>query len=158
MVIDHNSPNHDDLKSRLYETVALGKISSLEMISNLTGLEEELVRDSIEELVKEGTLKGSFATDGKRFFLSNVKTSDAPLADTFDSGHEIKKANTMTAKIIALTGVIMLVAGQIMRGLIEIHPGMDNAGTAMFMLGMVVLLAGSFQFSRLNPPSNVRPR
>jgi hypothetical protein len=51
----------------------------------------------------------------------------------------------------------MLVAGQIMRGLIEIHPGFETGGTAIFMLGMVVLMAGWYQFSRLNPPSNVRP-
>lgn len=158
MVIDHKSPDHDDVKSTLYETVAHGKVSSLEMISNLTGLEEELIREAIEELIQDGTLKGSFAADGKRFFLSNVKTSDAPLADTLDSGHEVKKVNTMTAKLIAFTGVIMLVAGQIMRGLIAIHPGLENAGTAMFMIGMVVLLAGWLQFSRLNPPSNVRPK
>ena len=158
MVIDHKTLNHDDLKSRLYETVALGKVSSLEMISNLTGLEEELVREAIEELVKDGTLKGSFAADGKRFFLSNAKTSDAPVADTLDTVHEIKKPDTLGAKLIALTGVIMLVGGQIMRSLIEIHPGLDNAGTAIFMLGMVVLMVGWYQFSRLNPPSNVRPR
>ncbi|TFH06200.1 MAG: hypothetical protein E4H14_11270 [Candidatus Thorarchaeota archaeon] len=158
MVIDHKSPNQDDLKSRLYETVALGKVSSLEMISNLTGLDEELVHEAIEELVKEGTLKGSFTEDRKRFFLSNVKTSEAPLADTLDPGHEIKIANTLGAKLVALTGVIMLVAGQIMRGLIAIHPGMENGGVAIFMIGMVVLMAGWYQFSRLNPPSDVRPR
>ena len=157
MVIDYNSPNHDDLKSRLYETVALGKVSSLEMLSNLTGLEEEIVREAIEELVKEGTLKGSFAANGKRFFLSNTKTSDAPLADTFDTGYEIKKADTLGAILITLTGVIMLVGGQIMRSLIETHPGLENAGTAIFMLGIVVLMIGWFQYSRLNPPSNVRP-
>jgi hypothetical protein len=158
MVIDHNTPNHDDIKSRLYETVALSKVSSLEMISNLTGLEEKLVYEAIEELVKDGSLKGSFAANGKRFFLSNTKTSDAPIAGIHDSGYEIKKADTMGAKLVALTGVIMLVAGQIMRGLVSIHPGMENGGTAIFMLGMVVLMVGWYQFSRLNPPSNVRPK
>lgn len=158
MVIDHKSLSQDEVKSRLYETVALGKVSSLEMISNLTGLDEELVHEAIEELVKEGTLDGSFAADGKRFFLSNVKTSEAPVADTIYQGHEIKKTNTMSAKLVILTGVIMLIAGQVMRSLIAIHPGMENGGVAIFMLGMVVLMAGWYQFSRLNPPSNVRPR
>ena len=158
MVIDHNSPNQDELKSRLYETVALGKVSSLEVISNLAGLDEELIHESIEAFVKEGTLKGSFAEDGRRFFLSNIKTSDAPIADTLDCGYEIKKVNTMSAKLVVLTGIIMLAAGQIMRSLVAIHPGMENGGVAIFMLGMVVLMAGWYQFSRLNPPSNVRPR
>ena len=157
MVIDHKTPIQDDIKSRLYETVALGKVSSLEMISNLTGIDEELVHEAIEELVKDGSLNGSFAADGKRFYLSNVETSTAPLADTRDNEHVIKKADTLGAKLVVLTGVIMLVAGQIMRSLIAVHPGLDNAGTAIFMIGMVVLMAGWYQFSRLNPPSDVRP-
>jgi polyhydroxyalkanoate synthesis regulator phasin len=155
MIIDHKSPDYDDVKSSLYETVAFGKVSSLEMISDLTGLKEELVHEAIEELVKEGTLEGSFTEDGKRFFLDNVKKSAAPLTGTHDTKQEVKKANTLTAKLVVITGIIMLVAGQIMRSLIAIHPGLDNAGSAMFMLGLAVLLAGWFQFSRLNPPSNI---
>jgi hypothetical protein len=157
MVIDHRIPNYDELKSTLYDTVALRKVSSLEMISNLTGIEEDIVYETIEELVKEGALEGSFAANGKRFFLSNIKTSDAPVADTHDTGLELSKPNTMTAKLIALSGVIMLVAGQIMRGFVEIHSGLEAGGTAIFMLGLIVLLAGWYQFSRLNPPTNVRP-
>lgn len=156
MVIDHKSLTHDDTKSKLYETVVHGKVSSLEMISNLTGMEEELVREAIEALVQDGSLQGTFTIDGKRFFLSDVKTSSAPIAYTHDAKHEIKRANTKGAKLVALTGVIMLVIGHILRSLIAIHPGMDNAGTAIFMLGIVVLIAGWYQFSRLEPPSNLR--
>ena len=156
MVIDHNSPNQDDLKSRLYETVAIGKVSSLEMISNLTGLDEELVRESIEELVHDGSLEGAFTDDGKRFFLSDVKTSTAPIAATHDSVLEIKKVDNRNAKLVGIIGVVMLVVGQILRSLIAIHPGMDNAGTAIFMLGLVVVIAGWYQYSRLEPPSNIR--
>ena len=154
MVIDHKTAIHDDIKSRLYDTVAVGKVSSLEMISNLTGIEEEAVRDAIDSLVEEGSLEGSFTADVKRFFLANVKTSDAPKAENQDKGLEIKSADTRSAKVIALTGFVMLVLGQILRSLIAIHPGMETAGTAIFMLGLVVLFAGWYQFSRLNPVSN----
>ena len=103
MVIDHKSINNDDLKTRLYDTVAVGKVSSLEMISNLTELDEELVREAIEELVNEGSLEGTFTADGKRFFLSDVKTSDAPVAATHDAGLEIKKVDTKNAKYVGIT-------------------------------------------------------
>ncbi|TFG27849.1 hypothetical protein EU528_12130 [Candidatus Thorarchaeota archaeon] len=156
MVIDHNSPNQEDQKSRLYETVAIGKVSSIEMISNLTGLNEKYIQEAIEELVSEGTLEGSFTADGKRFFLSDVKTSSAPIADTQDTGLEIRKTDTKNAKLVGITGVIMLVVGQILRSLISIHPGMDNAGTSIFMLGLVILIVGWYQYSRLEPPSNIR--
>ena len=156
MVIDHKSPNNDDLKTRLYETVAVGKVSSLEMISNLTGLEEDLVREAIEELVTEGSLEGAFTEDGKRFFLTDVKTSDAPVAAARDTGLEIKKVDTKNAIYVGITGVAMLILGQILRSLIAIHPGMENAGVTFFMLGLVVLIVGWYQYSRLEPPTNIR--
>ena len=156
MVIDQKSINNDDLKTKLYETVTVGKVSSLEMISNLTGLDEELIREAIEELVDEGSLAGTFAADGKRFFLSDVKTSDAPIASARDMGLEIKRVDTKNAKYVGITGVVMLIFGQILRSLVAIHPGMDNAGTAFFMLGLGVLIVGWYQYSRLQPPSNIR--
>ncbi|MGY5878906.1 MAG: hypothetical protein RTV31_01590 [Candidatus Thorarchaeota archaeon] len=156
MVIDHKSTNDDDPKARLYETVAVGKVSSLEMISNLTGLDEELVREAIEELVNDGSLEGTFAADGKRFFLSDVKTSDAPVAAARDPGLEIKKVDTKNAIYIGISGVAMLILGQILRSLIAIHPGMENAGVTFFMLGFVLLIVGWYQYSRLEPPTNIR--
>ena len=156
MVIDHKSINNEELKSRLYETVAIGKVSSLEMISDLTGLDENLIREAIEELVNDGSLDGTFAADGKRFFLSGVKTSKAPIAVESDTGPEIKTVDTKNAKYVGIIGVAMLIFGQILRSLIAIHPGMDNAGTAFFMLGLVVLIVGWYQYSRLQPPTNLR--
>jgi hypothetical protein len=155
MVIDHTLPNNNDLKSRLYEMVAVGKISSLEMISNLTGLDELLVREAIDELVNEGTLEGAFAENGRRFFLADVTTSVAPIAGARDQDLEIKKANTKNAKYIGIIGVVMLIFGQILRSLVALHPGMENAGTTFFMLGLVVLIVGWYQYSRLEPPSNI---
>jgi len=156
MVVDHKSPSNDDLKSRLYEVVAVGKVSSLEMISNLTGLDELFVREAIGELVNEGTLEGAFAEDGRRFFLADVTTSTAPISGARDQGLEIKKANTKNAKYIGIIGGVMLIFGQILRSLVALHPGMDNAGTAFFMLGLGVLIVGWYQYSRLEPPSNIR--
>jgi hypothetical protein len=156
MVIDHKSTNSDDVKTRLYETVKVAKVSSLEMISNLTGIEEELVREAIEELVNEGSLNGSFTEDGSRFFLSDVKTSEAPVAVVHDAGLEIERADTKTAKIVGISGLAMLIAGQILRSLVAIHPGMDNAGTSFFMIGLVMIIVGWYQYSRLEAPSNVR--
>jgi len=155
MVIDHKSPIHDDMQSRLYDTVALGKVSSLEMISNLVGIEEKSVRETIETLIEEGSLEGTFTADGKRFFQSDVKVSDAPKAGIQDKGLEMKSADTRSAKAIALTGFVMLILGQILRSLIAIHPGMETVGTAIFLLGLVILFAGGYQFSRLNPVTNV---
>lgn len=156
MVIESKSLNHENIESTLFDTVVLRKISSLEMISNLTGIDEEIVYDTIESLVEVGSLEGSFTDDKKRFFLSDVKTSDAPVLDNHDAGPEIKNLDTKSAKAVVLLGVVMLVSGQILRGLVAVHTGMESAGTAIFMIGLVVLFAGWLQFSRLNPVSKIR--
>ncbi len=150
MVIESKYINHEDFESTIYDTIMLEKISSLEMISNLTTIDAELVFDTIESLVESGSLEGSFTDDKKRFFLSDVKTSDAPILDNHDTGLEMKSADTRSAKAVVLLGVAMLVLGQILRGLVAIHTGMESAGTAIFLLGLVVLFAGWLQFSRLN--------
>lgn len=155
MVIESKSLNHEDIESSLYDTVILRKISSLEMISNLTGIDEEIVFDTIKSLVEGGSLEGSFTDDKQRFFLSKVKTSDAPILDTHDAELEMKSPDTRNAKGVALLGVVMLVVGQILRSLVAIHTGMESAGTAIFMIGLVVLFAGWLQFSRLNPVSTI---
>ncbi len=155
MVIESKSLNREDIESTLYDTVVLRRISSLEMISNLTGIDEEIVYDTIESLVEIGSLEGSFTDDKKRFFLSDVKTSDAPILDTHDAGLEIKSVDTKSAKAVALLGVVMLILGQILRSLVAIHTGMESAGTAIFLIGLVVLFTGWLQFSRMNPVSNI---
>jgi len=155
MVIESKYINHEDFESTIYDTIMLEKISSLEMISNLTAIDAELVFDTIESLVESGSLEGSFTDDKKRFFLSDVKTSDAPILDTHDAGLEMKSADTRSAKAVALLGVVMLVLGQILRGLVAVHTGMESAGTAIFLLGLVVLFAGWLQFSRLNPVTKI---
>lgn len=155
MIIDHNSRIQGDLIIRLYDTIAVAKVSSVEMMSEIIGIDEELVQEGIEELVKEGSLNGAFSDDKKRFFLSNVKTSSAPTSDNVDTGLEIKKPNTLPAIMVVITGVIMLAVGQFMRSLVYIHPGMENGGVAVFMFGFAIMLAGWYQYSRLNPPSKV---
>ncbi|MHA1613637.1 MAG: hypothetical protein ACTSYJ_02265 [Candidatus Thorarchaeota archaeon] len=155
MVFESKSLNHENIESTLYDTVVSSKISSLEMISNLTGINEEIVYDTIESLVEVGSLEGSFTDDKKRFFLSDVKTSDAPILDNHDTGLEMKSADTKSAKAVALLGVVMLVFGQILRGLVAVHTGMESAGTAIFLIGLVVLFTGWLQFSRLNPVSTI---
>ncbi len=153
MVIESKSINHENIESTLYDTVVSSKISSLEIISNRTGIDEEIVYDTIESLVEIGSLEGSFTDDKKRFFLTDVKTSDAPILDNHDAGLEMKSADTKSAKAVALLGIVMFVSGQILRGLVAVHTGMESACTAIFMIGLVVLFAGWLRFRRLNPVS-----
>jgi hypothetical protein len=156
MIIDKSSSELFDLKTRLYQVIAENKISSLSMICDMVGAEEEQTRSIIEELVDEGTLEGSFTSDGQRFFLSEVKVSTAPLAPIKDEGYVIKKANTRQGKMVLLSGLVMMIAGYITRGLISISEIAGQIGTALLMVGLAVLAAGWLMYTRADPPSNIK--
>jgi len=149
------SPDYHNYRERLYEIVAVSKISSIEMICEHAGIDEESTRELLTELIDEGSINGSFSEDGSRFFLSDVKVSDAPVLMRNDDP-EIKKVNTRSAKIISIIGLSSLILGWVFQRLTSIHQGMENAGVALIMIGLVVMTAGCIQFSKENPPDKLR--
>lgn len=156
MIIDKSSSELIDLKTRLYQIVAENKISSLDMMCDIVGTDEELIRSVLEELVDEGTLEGSFTPDGHRFFLTEVTVSTAPLAETKDSGYVIEVADTRNGRLVLISGIVMMIAGYITRGLIALNVILDPVGSAMVMVGLAVLIAGWLMISRAQPPSNIK--
>ncbi|MGD9397079.1 MAG: hypothetical protein PVJ05_11670 [Candidatus Thorarchaeota archaeon] len=156
MIIDKSSTELTDLKTRFYQVVSEDKVSSLSMICDITGTDEEMARSILDELVDEGTLEGSFTSDGQRFFLSDVKVSSAPLAPTRDEGYVIEKADTRQGKLVLVSGIVMMIGGFIVRGLTALSTMMENIGVALIMLGLVVLIAGWLMITRADPPSNLK--
>jgi hypothetical protein len=156
MIISNSSPNPFDLKSRLLHIITNEKISSLDYISSLTGTDESQLRSILEELVDEGTLEGAFTEDGQRFFLSDIKVSSAPLAPTQDEGYSVKKADTKHGKVVLISGLVMMSAGYIARGLTTISALMESIGSAVIMIGLAVLVGGWLMITRADPPSNLR--
>ncbi|TFG33583.1 hypothetical protein EU527_07570 [Candidatus Thorarchaeota archaeon] len=155
MVVDHTSQYYSDMKVKLHEIIALGRVSSIEMISEQIGVEEEIVREYLQDLVEEGSIEGSLSSDGTRFFLADVKVSIAPVISNVDYGPEMKVADTKLAKIITLSGFIIIILGAIIRGFSSIDFRFDNVGTALFMIGLFTLIVGWIQISRANPPSRI---
>ena len=149
------APDYHDSRERLHEIVAVGKISSIDMICKQSGIDEDSVREILTELIEDGSLNGDFSDDESRVFLSDAKVSDAPVLFKNDEP-EIEEVNTSSAKIVGLIGLITLILGWVFQGLTGIHPGMANAGVAFIMVGLVVMTAGCIQFSRYNPPDKLR--
>ena len=156
MIIDKSSSEPIDLKTRLYQLVAHNKMSSLDMISDMVGSDEEIVRSMLEELVEEGNLEGSFSEDGQRFFLSEVSVSAAPKAAIQDKGYEVARADTRNGKVILITGLVMMISGIIASRLTAITAVMEQIGGAVAMVGLVVMIAGWLMVTRADPPSNIK--
>ncbi|MHA1965425.1 MAG: hypothetical protein ACXACG_07915 [Candidatus Thorarchaeota archaeon] len=156
MIIDKSSSKQIDLKTRLYQIVTESKISSLDMMSDMVGTDEEQIRFILEELLDERALEGSFAPDGQRFFLLDVTVSTAPIAPTKDDGYAIEYADTNVPKLVFLVGIVMMIVGLIVRGFVTLNGLMEPIGTAVFMLGIIVMAGGWFMISKANPPSNIK--
>ncbi|TFG29469.1 hypothetical protein EU527_15850 [Candidatus Thorarchaeota archaeon] len=155
MVVDHSLPYLTDVKGKLHDLVELGKVSSIEMISELIAADEDTTKGLLHELLDEGSIHGKFSSDGRRFFLTNVKVSQAPIILQEECFTETKPTDTKTAKIIAVTGLMMLILGSITRNLANIDFRFDNLGTSVFMIGLVVLVVGWILVSRANPPQKI---
>ncbi len=159
MIIDDltsNSTNPKDMKNQLYQIVEDNKISSISMMSDLSGINENQIRSILEELVTEGILAGSFTSDGQRFFLSEVKVSTAPFAPTKDEGYTIERRNTKTSKLVFMTGLVMIITGYAVRSLMAISEMLEPIGVGIIMTGLVVLVVGWLMFSKANPPSKIK--
>jgi hypothetical protein len=156
MAIDHGFSDYQNLRTKLHEIVSGTRISSVDMICEQTGIDEDSVKTLLQHLVDDNTIKGCFSDDGKRFFLSDIKISDAPIILREEKNLEDKTTSTNGAKLVALIGFIAIVLGWILQQLTSIHQGMENAGVALVMVGLVIMTAGCIQFSRYNPPEKLR--
>jgi hypothetical protein len=157
MITESSKPIPVEMKTRLCQVVLEDRISSIQKLSQLTGMDEEEARTALQMLVAEGALTGKFSADGSRFFLSDVKVSDAPTLGPADTGPEIVVKDTRISKTVALSGFILMVAGYVLRGFTIMGESMDNIGVMVIMLGLAVLIVGASMFSRLNPPANNAP-
>ncbi|MFX0053464.1 MAG: hypothetical protein ACFFAX_02640 [Promethearchaeota archaeon] len=129
-------------------------VSSIDMLSSRIGLSPEETQKMLMELVEEGKLSGRLTSDGSRFYRSDAKTSDAP---TIASAPEpvIERRDTRPGLIIMLSGIIMFIAGNILVNLNVEFSLLWSIGSAIIFLGPLVLVAGMYYVSRLNPPQKL---
>jgi len=156
MIFDESSSEQIDLNNRLYQIVAENKISSLSMMSDMAGIDEKQIRSALEKLAEEGTLDGTFSSDGERFFLSEVTVSNAPIAPTKDEGYVIEYAESKVPKLVFISGILIMVAGYIVQGFMAQLETREDIGAVVSIVGLAVLIVGWFMISRANPPSNIK--
>jgi hypothetical protein len=155
MVVDSAPTEDTDVKTRVYQVVTQHRITSLEMIAQRAGLDEDATRVALQELVEDGSLTGVVSDDGMRFFMSDVRTSKAPVALKHEE-YEIEKADTKLGKSVFIAGIVTMIAGYVVRGFVGIQPILEHVGSGILFIGMAVLVAGWLQVSRSMPPEELR--
>jgi hypothetical protein len=118
------------------------------MIASHLEMEEEAVLTKIEELISAGILVGKISEDGTRFFMSNVKVSDAPIIPSKNESVELVTPDTSVGKYAVLAGIASIVSGFVLRSLTGLTLAMSNMGTSLILVGFMTLAAGWLYISR----------
>jgi hypothetical protein len=130
-------------------------VSSIDLLSSQLGMSPEETQKMLLNLVEEGKLAGKLTADGSRFFRSDAKTSDAP---TITSTPELKieKQDARPGIFIMLSGIILFIVGNLLVNLNVEFETLWSLGSALVFAGPLVLIAGLFYVSRMNPPQKLR--
>jgi hypothetical protein len=130
-------------------------VSSIDMLSSQLGISLEETQKMLMDLVEEGKLAGKLTADGSRFFKSDVKTSDAPTIASAPE-LEIQKQDTRPGIFIMLSGIVLFVLGNLLVNMTVEFEILWSLGSALLFAGPLVLIAGLFYFSKMNPPQKLR--
>jgi len=141
-----------DKKEKLVSLIMKHNVSAIAILSEKLELHEEAVIELINELVSENELHGVISEDGKRFFSSNAKVSDAPVIHRDDKMPEFLSYDTRPGKVIAIIGFIVLIgAGLILNYANDMTE--ENFGAGLFLVGLVIFLAGLYLVTKKDTPA-----
>ncbi|MGY5875592.1 MAG: hypothetical protein RTU30_07590 [Candidatus Thorarchaeota archaeon] len=141
MVQNTTSSDPTQLKDNLREIVEHSNMSSIEMISEALGTDEEQTTDLLLELVEDGILSGHLTEDGTRFYRSDVKTSDAPVSAVIDDlvFEQRERGNSF---YVPLAGLIVFIAGQIIHQVFGHIENLYGVTSGIVMGGLILLVLG----------------
>ncbi|MFW9835199.1 MAG: hypothetical protein ACFFEK_14460 [Candidatus Thorarchaeota archaeon] len=141
-----------DKKDEMMNLILKGNVSAIQILSDRLEITPDEVRIIIEELLEEGRLKGSLTEDGKRFFKSEVKLSDAPSIDREDNLPDFMNFNARPAITVTIVGFLIIAAGLIYNSMAT-DIVRQNIATVLIFIGLCVTMGGMYWFSQRKTPS-----
>jgi len=142
-----------NMKERLVHLVTVDDLSSIQMMSSKVGIPQEEVRTLLTELTQEGTLNGHLTEDGERYFKHDAKVSEAPVIDRIEDVPDFMKFNIRPGQIAAIFGLIVAVIGAYALMTAGDNLQMENFGAVLTLIGVAIIMAGSFYLSMRKTPS-----
>jgi hypothetical protein len=140
-----------DKRSDLVNLVMDENVSAIQILVDRLEITSEEVMELIEELVDEGKLNGSLTEDGKRFFKSEVKLSDAPTIEREEKPPSFLQFNRKPGIITVVIGFIILAAGLIINSFAVEYAEQTLAGIVNFT-GLIIIMGGFYWISLRKTP------
>ncbi len=142
----------DQAKEDLVTLVKDKHISSIQIMADRLGIQEDGVRDLLGQLRDEGLLEGHFTEDGSRFFRSDVNVEATPESVEEEYVPEFMQYNTKPGRIVAYIGLMVMVLGGIIYYLSAGNLYYQNIGMLLLGFGLIILLPGLYWIGRRKTP------
>lgn len=143
------------MKEKASELTALindENVSAIQTMVDELEISPEEVRELIQELLASGAIQGSMTEDGKRFFKSDVKLSDAPSIPIGDQTPSFMKFDTRPGIIASVAGLAVIIFGLIINS--NAIPGLSQeTGVIVLFIGIIILFSGMYCLSMRKTPS-----
>ncbi|MFW9807889.1 MAG: hypothetical protein ACFFE6_00785 [Candidatus Thorarchaeota archaeon] len=143
------------MKEKASELTALindENVSAIQTMVDELEISPEEVQELIQELLASGAIQGSMTEDGKRFFKSDVKLSDAPSIPIGDQTPSFMKFDTRPGIIASVAGLAVIIFGLIINS--NAIPGLSQeTGVIVLFIGIIILFSGMYCLSMRKTPS-----
>jgi hypothetical protein len=133
--------NPHESRMGIVQLVTDYKMSSISMISEQLGIDENTTREYLQELVNEGELKGFLTEDGCRFFKSDAQITSAPIVGLHQELIQ-ETYDTRLGKLIFLSGIVLIVLGQTFIRIFGNNPITLGLGEVLVIFGYAALIGG----------------
>lgn len=153
MLQDSVSPNNEDVKSELLDLIREKKISSIQTMSSMIEKDHEDTLQILSELIEEGSLEGTIDENGRRFFNSSVKVSDAPVLSKHVEPEEPATRKTTKGKLGIIAGIGLIIVGEVIPREFLATYMLENLKIGLVFLGMAAFVGGLLYLSRSETPS-----
>ncbi len=131
----------DSLKQSLTIIINETGLSSVEAMSEQLGIDEKLTSNLLRDLVNEGAVAGHLTEDASRFFRTDVKQSDAPIAIE-NQELEVNTAKRGYGIYVPIAGLVIFIAGQILHNTLGQLEEYWNMTSGIVMGGLIILIMG----------------
>ena len=139
-------------RDELMHLVMNENVSAIEILVTRLGLTSDEVIKVINELLDSGELKGTLTEDGKRFFKSDVKLSQAPTIERTIAPPTFVGFNTKPALATALVG-FLIIAGGVVVNANAADVTEQNFAAILILVGLFITIAGLYCVSQRPTPA-----
>ena len=143
-------------KDGLLELVVDAKLSSIHSMSTQLNTDDDIIVLYLEDLIREGRVRGVLNQDKSRFFRSDVEVSKAPVIVSSAEEPVIEKIDSGMSKYVSIAGLILIVTSAVSLNLTLGTAFFENFFRMLFMISLVILAGGCIGISMKNPPSSVK--